>query len=46
MGALRPQMDLAITQLHSFEHLEAARMCEEIIEQDPDCATIALDISL
>jgi Tfp pilus assembly protein PilF len=36
-AAVQAQIDLAVTQLHSFEYLEAARMFDEIIEQDPDC---------
>jgi Tfp pilus assembly protein PilF len=36
-SAVQPQIDLAVTQLHSFEYLETARMFDEIIEQDPDC---------
>ncbi len=35
--AVRPQIDLAVTQLHSFEYLETARIFNEIIEQDPNC---------
>jgi hypothetical protein len=34
---VKPQIDLAVTQLHSFEYLETARIFDEIIEQDPDC---------
>ena len=34
---VQTQIDLAVTQLHSFEYLETARMFDEIIEQDPDC---------
>ncbi|MCZ6831444.1 MAG: hypothetical protein O7F73_17995 [Gammaproteobacteria bacterium] len=36
-SAVQPQIDLAVTQLHSFEYLETARQFDEIIEQDPDC---------
>ena len=36
--ALQSQINNAVTQLHSFEYLEAARMFDEIIEQDPNCA--------
>jgi tetratricopeptide (TPR) repeat protein len=35
--AVQSQIDLAVTQLHSFEYLETARMFDEIIEQDPNC---------
>ena len=36
-SAVKNQIDLAVTQLHSFEYLETARRFDEIIEQDPDC---------
>ena len=35
-SAVKMQIDLAVTQMHSFEYLEAARRFDEIIEQDPD----------